>query len=136
MISKCFARALCLIGLIAPAVSGHAFAADANSTYKVVEAVTCKDFNERYAAEAIAAKGGDPNTVYSDRYIGAFFYIAGWLSRYNLSTPDTYDIEPEGLRSVAVWIDGYCHGHPDELLEKALIQFTNAAAPKRQRMAP
>jgi hypothetical protein len=136
MVSKSFARALCLIGLLAPAASDHAFAADANGTYKMVQGITCKDFNGRYAAEAEAAKGRDPNNIYSDDYIAAFFYIAGWLSKYNLATPDTYDIEPDGLRPVTAWIDGYCNGHPDDQLEKALIQFTDAAAPKRARMAP
>ena len=68
-------------------------------------------------------------------------WSAGYLTAYNILTPDTYDIaggrEADSTdRSTIIWLENYCRHHPELPYTEAIIKLTTELHPTRIKTAP
>ena len=68
-------------------------------------------------------------------------WSAGYLTSYNLLTPDTYDIaggrEADSTdRSTIIWLEDYCRHHPSQTYTEAIKRLTIELYPHRIKIAP
>ena len=68
-------------------------------------------------------------------------WSAGYLTSYNLLTPDTFDIaggrEADSTdRSTIIWLENYCKHHPAQTYTEAIKRLTTELYPERIKTAP
>jgi hypothetical protein len=53
-------------------------------------------------------------------------WVAGYLTAYNLLSPNTYDIVPKdgSVSAVLLWMNGYCTKHPEVFLANVVQSYT------------
>lgn len=61
-------------------------------------------------------------------------WVAGYITAYNLLTPDTHSIAgTSDLSSMLLWLDNYCQAKPLNILPEAMQALTMKLRPKRHR---
>ncbi|MCZ6732537.1 MAG: hypothetical protein O7B27_08315 [Gammaproteobacteria bacterium] len=61
----------------------------------------------------------------------------GYLTAYNLLTPDTYDIIGQtDLSAILLWLENYCKRNPLARFAEAMVLLTDELHPERIRKAP
>lgn len=64
------------------------------------------------------------------------YWVAGYITAYNLWTPDTWDIlGTSDLDSAMLWLETYCKANPLESLGMGMHYLINELRPKRHRSA-
>lgn len=64
-------------------------------------------------------------------------WVAGFLTAYNWTTPDTYSILGNSdLNSALLWLDNHCMANPLSTLVDGMTILVNELYPKRHRIAP
>jgi hypothetical protein len=61
-------------------------------------------------------------------------WLAGFLTAYNMLTPDTYNIlGSSDMQSALVWLDNFCKANPLERISTGAATLVNELYPKRHR---
>ena len=95
-------------------------ASDKNGSYWSISIISCGDWHEERNKDSI---GG---TFYQG-------WLIGYLSHYNQSTDDTYNIlGTTDMKSVYLWIDKYCTANPLNNLDSAIYELTEELWPNRK----
>ncbi len=103
-------------------------AADIDGNYAIVSVEGVIESCGLYvAARDEGRRGGNVKERYH------ISWIAGYLTAYNLKTPDTYDI---GGQTILLWLENYCKRNPLAGLAKAVELLTVELHPKRIRTKP
>jgi len=112
-----------LLVLVLLCVALPAFGADANRNYKTIGARSCGAYiDERNRLD-------DTRTM-----VAIEDWVAGWITAYNVQTPDTYDIMGSAdLKSVMLWIEDWCKANPLKHLSNAMDSFAEEQYPSRKR---
>jgi hypothetical protein len=98
-------------------------ALDANNRYFTYLVFTCSQYTQARVAQT------------AQEYGQIAGYISGYLTAYNLYTPNMYRIVPD-IPSAALWLDNYCRAHPQDKLDLGLLSLTLGAKPKAQILGP
>jgi hypothetical protein len=113
--------------------------ASSDGRYFALAGVSCAAFVNLYWAEIAARNanhhvGGDLN--FTNDFIAARYYVTGWLSAYNMLTPDTFNIVPNGTEGAIFWLNNFCTKNPLKNLDDGLQALVVEAYPSRQQNAP
>jgi len=105
------------------AITTPATARDKDDMYWVQGAISCGEwvkFRKEDSWEAIASKA----------------WIVGYITAYNLQTPDVFDIlGSTDTESAYLWMDKYCQENPLSHLAKGMRALTKELWPNRKRTA-
>jgi hypothetical protein len=64
-------------------------------------------------------------------------WLMGYITSYNVSTPDTFDIVAKtNLKSTIQWLGNYCRQNPTESFPQAVESLTSELYPTRQKERP
>ncbi len=86
----------------------------------------------QYVAARDEARRGAPRK--SNTHLS---WMAGYLTAYNLQTPDTQDILGQTDReAILLWLENYCKQNPLTDFADAMESLTDELHPKRIRKAP
>ena len=118
--------------------SNQSSAADKNGAYSILRmdgVVSCADVvlaadgeNTRRAQKP----NSDQNKAYTESWRIVSSYVLGYLTAYNLLSPDTYDVAGHGeLAGTTLWLTNYCRQNPTTDFADALQDFTLSNFPKR-----
>lgn len=119
------------------ALCGNACAGASNGGSYNAAIISCADFLGRYSEEVAARNAHHIESRTSTPYFFAIrHYVLGWLTAYNMLTPDTYDIIPNGIDGALLWLNNYCSANPLQSLDAGLQALTVEAYPSRQQKAP
>jgi hypothetical protein len=124
--------------LLVFALGGNVRAATSSGFYSSTK-ISCADFLGRYSAEISARNAnhyGGGDQIFTPQFVAAVNYVAGWTSAYNLLTPDTYDILPNGILGALLWLNNYCAKNPLQHLDDGLRALVIEAYPSRQQKPP
>jgi hypothetical protein len=113
-------------------------AASASGGYFVLTTYVCVEFVNAYSAEKAvrSVQGASDQNIYTVHYNAMFHYVSGWLSSYNATAQDTYNIVPGGISGAMLWLDNYCTKNPLKNLDDGLRELVTEAYPSRQQKAP
>ena len=110
-------------------VSTSGWARDNDGQVWVQGDVSCGQYIEARAARAKPAY--DEALVIR---ISAPSWLAGFLTAYNLLSPDTYNILGNSdMQSALVWLDNFCRANPLEDFSTAASALVAELYPKRHR---
>jgi hypothetical protein len=116
---------LCISLMVSGALMGsQAVAADANGSYSVLGSSSCGAFLKALADKSV-------------QNVRDYAWIAGYMTAYNLLTPNTYKIlGSSDLPSAELWIKNYCEKNPLDDMAGALEVLMIELYPKRAIKAP
>ena len=64
-------------------------------------------------------------------------WLMGYITSYNSSTPDTFDIVAKtDLNNSIIWLGNYCKQHPSNKYSQAVQSLMIELYPKRQKLKP
>jgi hypothetical protein len=110
--------------LITVAVVTPASAADKDGAYNTTGSRSCGDWVKERKEDGWPA-------------VSLAAWVAGYITAYNLHTPDTWDIKGKtDVESVLLWIDNYCQSTPLSNLASAMDELTTLLWPDRTVSAP
>jgi hypothetical protein len=116
---------LCISLMVGGAFLGpHAVAADNKGKYVMLGASTCGAYLKELSAGSIDN-------------VRDYGWLAGYITAYNVMTPNTYDILGNSdLRSVELWVKNYCDKNPLKNISNAVEVLMIELYPTRKIKGP
>ncbi|MGH8738826.1 MAG: hypothetical protein ACREVC_15815 [Burkholderiales bacterium] len=110
-----------LLAIVMLIASMPAWGADEDRKYGTMGSESC----DKYVKDRVA-KGSNA--------AGYYAWVAGFVTAYNLQTPDTYSIvRGTNLEGMVLWLDNYCNANPLGNLASGMQALTAELYPNRYR---
>jgi len=107
-------------------------------SFAITTPATAYDKTGAYSAQGSPSCGAWVKNRKEDSWTGSALetWITGYITAYNLQTPDVYNILGNtGIDSVYLWMDKYCQENPLKRLAKGMEILTHELWPNRKRTA-
>ena len=109
--------------------SASGWTSDRNGEMWIQGDTTCGQYTD--------ARAGRATPKYDEALvirIAAPHWLAGFLTAYNMLTPDTYNILGNSdLQSALIWLDNFCKANPLENISAGAAALVTELYPKRHR---